>query len=447
MQNTKYWLTLLIFLSWIISHEGWAKPISLQEAIEISLDQNPAVHAAQYGIQATEEAIGVARALYYPEVRIFGVISRWQRRVFFPRVSFNLPTQFQQLVGSNFFSISKTIGPTNDNQFALATRYLIFDSGRRRARLEMARIQRDIASERTDQLRHRLILNVHRAFYGLLSSLAMEQVAKEQLTRAEHHLQIVEQRKEVGMVTQADIYRVEVVVSRARQAIRRAQAKIAIARGKLNIAMGLPPNTPVEVINPAKFALKPKDEWVEAAFARAKDYRPEVQVALDRIEFASQQIKDAKAEGGLRVAAEGSFGFRDTVMPPHVQEWIVALTAEWAVFRGFGPTFAVRQAYALFHRAEEELRHIELKVQDEVWSSFANLEEAYDQLALVQAQVISARESLRATEQRYQAGSGTLTDLLDTQTALNRAETNYVTSEWKYWIAFARFQWSQGYCF
>jgi outer membrane protein TolC len=46
-----------------------------------------------------------------------------------------------------------------------------------------------------------------------------------------------------------------------------------------------------------------------------------------------------------------------------------------------------------------------------------------------------AQESLRLASERYKAGAGTIADLLDSETALARAEATRVGVQWDYQIA------------
>jgi hypothetical protein len=55
-----------------------------------------------------------------------------------------------------------------------------------------------------------------------------------------------------------------------------------------------------------------------------------------------------------------------------------------------------------------------------------------------------AQESMRMAKERYEAGAGTVTDLLDSQTALARAQANQVEAEWDYHTAQALFKRSIG---
>ena len=58
--------------------------------------------------------------------------------------------------------------------------------------------------------------------------------------------------------------------------------------------------------------------------------------------------------------------------------------------------------------------------------------------------VQDAQESMRLAKERYEAGAGTVTDLLDSQTALARALASQVEAGWDYHTANAVFNRSIG---
>jgi outer membrane protein TolC len=58
--------------------------------------------------------------------------------------------------------------------------------------------------------------------------------------------------------------------------------------------------------------------------------------------------------------------------------------------------------------------------------------------------VADAAESMRLAKERYEVGAGTITDLLDSQTALVRAQATHVDSFNDYQSSMTRYVWAQG---
>jgi outer membrane protein len=95
-------------------------------------------------------------------------------------------------------------------------------------------------------------------------------------------------------------------------------------------------------------------------------------------------------------------------------------------------------------REEAETKQLLLKVRQEVWTAHNKFKEAYEAVQATKVLVEDAQESMRLAKERYEAGAGTVTELLDAQTALARAQATQVEAGWDYHIARAVFERSKG---
>lgn len=102
------------------------------------------------------------------------------------------------------------------------------------------------------------------------------------------------------------------------------------------------------------------------------------------------------------------------------------------------------KAKAEVSREEAEAKQLLLKVRQEVWTAHSKINEAYAAVQTTKVLVQDAQESMRMAKERYEVGAGTITDLLDAQTALVRALSTQVEAEWDYHIARAVFRRSIG---
>jgi len=76
-------LSLLILLLTATSACAFADtPLTLQAAQHIALDTNPLSRAAYEGIVIAQEAAGIAKAPYYPEIGANAHYQRWQKHDF-----------------------------------------------------------------------------------------------------------------------------------------------------------------------------------------------------------------------------------------------------------------------------------------------------------------------------------------------------------------------------
>jgi len=391
------------------------------------------VQASREGVAAAQEAVGEAWSGYYPQVGLAAGYRRWESHAFLPSG-----------LGGAMGAPPDTVGPTDDWSGGLTASLTLFDSGRRRAYILAAKARLGASREESAALEQDIALTVHQAFYGLLSAEDALRVAKENLARAQDHLRLAKERKDAGAAVQADVLRAQVEVADRRLAIVRMEHLVRTARGNLNTAMGLPAEMPVEVQAGEPKITAVDEAQLAAAFDQAVHRRHELKAALNRIAGARSDVAAAKSDFGPKVKADARYGWRDSDFWPQDEDWSVGVAVELPLFTGFSRTHRLNRANRELSKEEAQARSFVLAVRQEVWTTHSRVKEAYEALEAATVLVADARESMRLTRQRYEAGTNTITDLLDAQTALARAEGVQVEARWNYLISKAAFDRASG---
>ncbi len=265
-------------------------------------------------------------------------------------------------------------------------------------------------------------------------------VAGKNLSRAKDHLRLAKERKAAGAVSRADVLRVQVEVSNARLDQVRAESLVRISKGSLNTIMGLPAEKVLEVDPKTEEIDSPDSLDLLKSLDQAVHNRPEIKAALKRIEAQQGGVEAARSAFGPKVRAEGSYGWRDSSFLPNDQEWLAGITIEWPLFTGFSRKHRLAKAKAEVFKEEAETRQLLLRVKQEVLSAHSRLKETYEAVQTHKVLIQDAQESLRLAKERYEVGAGTITDLLDAQTALARALATRIEAEWDYHTAQAVFR-------
>jgi outer membrane protein len=167
---------------------------------------------------------------------------------------------------------------------------------------------------------------------------------------------------------------------------------------------------------------------------------------------AGLPVNDCLVSSGLQdpstLRPEVISGFRDrnNVFPFSYQRspFSANVTVSLPIFTGFGRTLRVSQARAQRDDADEAIRARRLAVRSEVHGRFLALQTAHSSIAVQAASRDAAREGLRLAQDRYRLGSGTALELSDAQTAVQRAEGDYINSVYGYHIALAALEGAVG---
>jgi outer membrane protein TolC len=410
-----------------------AKPLSLQDCIRIALQTSPLPQAAEKAVQAAKEALGEARAPYYPELGLQARYARWQQRAFLPS-GLSLPGR----------PTPTLIGPTDDWMAGIKLRFTLYDSGERRALYQAALARKGALEEEKIRVRQDLILGVFQGYYGVAAAMETQAVAEKNLDRTKDHLRLAGERKEAGAVSKADVLRVEVEKANAELAGVRAESMVRMAIGNLNTIMGLPAERPLELERIREETIPEDLPDLSAALGQAQKNRPEIKAAEMRLESLKEGLAVVKSTFGPRIRVEGSYGKRDTELFPEDTEWLAGVSLEWPLFTGYSRRHRLARAEAEFSKEEAEARQLLLKVRQEVWAAHSKLRETQTAVRTTRTAVLQAEESLRLSRERYEAGAGTITDLLDAQTALARSQASRVEALWDFQVSRAVFKRSIG---
>ena len=85
----------------------------------------------------------------------------------------------------------------------------------------------------------------------------------------------------------------------------------------------------------------------------------------------------------------------------------------------------VNSARVELEKVKEEERGLRLSITHEVRDAIIGIKNASERIEVAEKAIESAREALRVERLKYETGAGTNTDVIDAQTALLRAETDY----------------------
>ena len=407
-------------------------PLKLSDCIRTALEKNPTTRIAQENVVVARESAGEAKAPYYPELGLQTFYKRWQSHAFLPTL--NIPGQH----------IPTIVGPTDDWMGGLNARFTLFDSGRRKADYQGALAKLGAAEEEKARTLQDLILAVHQGYYALAAALEIRKVAVENLNLSQDHLRLTQERKEAGAVSKSDVLRFQVEVSKSRLGLVRSDGQVRTTKANLNTAMGLPAEKPLQIAPAAEEINSPDSINIMQALDRAVRNRPEVKAAFKRIQAQQEGVAAARSAFGPKIRAEGSYGRHDSNFFPNDEEWLAGIIIEWPLFTGFFRQHRLAKAKAEVLKEEAGARQILLQVKDEVMQTYSRLQETYEAVQTNKVLVEDARESLRLARERYEAGAGTVTDLLDAQTDLARSLALQVQADWEYYLAKAALQRAQG---
>jgi outer membrane protein TolC len=389
-----------------------AQPLSLRDAVKIALEKHPSLEAAAARTRAAASRVQQSQTAYYPKLGYNEMVQGSNNPVF----AFGTLLNQRRFSQSNFdVNYLNSPGYIANFQSQAGVEQLLYDFGASRQQTRSAQISRQLSEQDEKALQMQRIAAVARAYHAVQLTRESLAVAEAAVKSAEADLQRAEAVRAAGMATDADVLSINVHLAATKeQAIRRAY-DLQVAEAALNDALGLPLDTRNELATPLTPATVADAPAVE---------RPEQRQALLQTELAESQRKSARLSLYPQLVARGVFeANRHKFVTDGGVNWFFGAGLKWNFDTGGAAQRRAEEAAHLAAAARAAKRQVDSAVQLHQRQASAALAAATERLAVAQAAVAQAEESLRIIKNRYDAGLTTVNELLRNETALMEART------------------------
>jgi outer membrane protein TolC len=398
-------------------------PLTLADAIARARAQNPDAGSAAAAEREAAQRITQARAGFWPRV---DAAESWQRG--------NQPVfVFSSLLARRRFTAADfALGALNhpdalDNyRTAVTVEQPLFD-GVARARMSVARIGHEMAGANRHMVDHDLAARVTAAYGRVLAAAGARRSADAAVDTARADRELAGNRRDAGLVTDADVLQIDVHLSRTHEQQIVAASDERIARAQLNQLIGAPlneaflldPAPAIAVIDAADLAV------LEAEAIKA---RPDVALARLQEQLARAGQAAARAAFFPHVSAQAGWELNGGAWNSGATGWIVGAVARVNLFNGFADKARLAEAADRATRYALERETAETAARLDVHVVVARLEAARASEAVGRDAVVQARESRRIIRDRYEAGLTDVASLLRSAEAVAQADAQQVAA-------------------
>ncbi len=312
---------------------------------------------------------------------------------------------------------------------------LLFDFGKNWAATDAAKSSAESFRQAVELQRQTIAVNVKTSYFTLLLAKRLVGVNIAALDRAELNLRSAKGFFEVGTQPRFFVTRAEVDVANARVTLIQAQNALALARVSLNTAMGIAVNSPTEVKD--ILAYEPYSVERDGLVAEALRHRPEYLQIKAQADSAEATVRQRFRNFFPNIIASGTYGAARADMN-EIYNYGVQLT--WSIFDGGNMIAQYKEAKANLDAVQARVRDTELTIWQDVQQAYLNMIAAEQQIGAAQKAVDSAQENFRLSQGRFDAGVGTIIELTDAQLALTQAQSNEAQALANYRIAIAQLE-------
>ena len=399
--------------------------MSLNDAVRLALDKNKSMEASNAAKKGADTRISEARSGRLPKVNYSESWARSDNPVF---VFSSLLTQNQ--FGAQNFQIGSLNNPDylNNFQSQLTADQVLYDAGQTKHAVRSAELTKDITSEEGRRTQMEVIAGVVRAYFDSLLSADQLNATSQAMRSAEADLQRAQTIRSAGMSTDVDTLSIRVHLAGVREQQIRREADVDVARAALNDAIGLSLDMPHTLTSPLIPLNSPAESLADQETS-AVSQRPGARQAKLATSLAGTQVASARGSLLPQVTLHGAFeADRQRFVTTGGDNWLVSIGLRWNLFNGFSDKARIEESKFARQRSSAEEARTDSAIRLQVHRAYADLRAATQRIEVAQASVAEAEESLRITQNRYEAGISNVTDLLRTETTVLDARTRYLAA-------------------
>jgi outer membrane protein len=395
---------------------------SLAELIDLAERNNPATRIAWERARQRAEELGIAKSSYYPLLAAQAVFADSRAIDPFPK----------PLAPRGYVMVEV---PAVVPEVTLD--YLIFDFGKREAKVDAATAAKLAAGANFIQANQNVAFRVASAYYQLLTQQERLAAAEATLKTAQTTADAADFQLRNGRSTLPDLLNARAEASQAVFDRESADGDEKIARVALTEAVGVEPS-PNITIDAANSAPLPSDlaASIDALIDRAMADRPDLAAQAAEIRAADDAIRAARAEYWPQIILQGSAA--QTSLWPTADygelgnasqaTWSAALAIQWRIFDAGARKNEVAKAESKKRETQDEMRDKRDKATREVWTAYIAFRTALRKQQAAVALLDSANASYSASLDAYKYGVKNLIDVVTAERQLAQARLSSVSA-------------------
>ena len=406
----------------------YAQNYSLEQAVEVALQNKEALKASALELNASKQDIRSSYSGILPSVRITGSTTEST----FP----------EQAVGFNQSSgeILNNVSSITSASSSFSITQNIYDGGIWWNNIRLAKNNFRITEQFDRQIKTNIIRNVHFAYFNYLKAIQLLDVSRSNLMSSQQQLTLVQQQYDLGSAKKTDLLKAEVRFGQARIDVITNDASVKSAYRNLKNAMGLINSDQDFTIEEVEKPLELIPEF-ETGFELVQKFNPSVKAKQYQIMSAKLNTKLARgsrlpvislsasssgADENLGDAISNSYGDK--------QRTNASLSISIPIYTGNSISSRIQKAKISVDKQESEyLTQLEdLSVQLEDYLDQLN---NYIEVIPINETVLeSAEEDLKLSQVRYSQGSTTILEVLNAQVSVVQARSSLVRSKYDAFI-------------
>jgi outer membrane protein len=328
--------------------------------------------------------------------------------------------------------IQPPIGPGTDFPLFRSTvwdagvsfRLPLFRGGRLFRGVNVAEMKKAVADDNYKVSKQELVYNISSVFFKIAHLEKLLLANDASVKQLEAHKRNVEAYLKTGVVPKLDLLKTDVELSHAMENRLLVKNSLASTYELLKTLMG------IDDMNAGIFIVHEDTpdvpypglaESMDMALSRRPDYKA---VAKKRL-ISEERVKIAEGKRLPDISLTGQYGGLTGTDTGFRENWYYGVKLTMPIMDGGSIRSEINREKVQLEKTREEERSLKHTITREVRDAYLNIANVQERIEVARKAIESARENLRIELLKYDTGTGMSQDVIDAQTGLLRAETDF----------------------
>ena len=430
------------------------RTLSLEEALEMTLSDNPAIRAAEFNRRAAQQERRAAIGLRMPQIGITGSYAYLGKDIEIDLNNMKAPVQNlagqilqSGMIPSDYIpSISQMLSGAMAASWALPLQdrslgfvggdvtVPLWMGGKINAANRAARINEQTARSQGIQQRNALVSERVERYYGLALARQVVVVRQQVVDGVRKHLEDAAALEAQGMISRSEKLYVEFKMSEAERDLQNAQSQVETIAAALNSTIGQTDNyQPVT----AMFILE-RIEPLDHFRTLAAERNPLLDQVDQKRRLAYEGVRAQRSSFLPQVVAMGGMSFYDYQVSKVLPRWAVGVGVNFKLFDGLNREYKYSAAKQTVRRVEALQDKAGNDISVLVEKLYNQMENYRTQMASIEASLAFAEEYLKTKNAAFLEGMSSSTDLIDAELNLAKVKTERIEAAYRYDVSLAQ---------
>ncbi|MGA2782491.1 MAG: TolC family protein [Smithella sp.] len=437
-------IVLTLFTVAFFPHLVFAEePLTLEASIDTALKNSIVINIAKEGSKSATAQKREAITGFLPKFSTSYSYTRLNEAPFMKFV--DVPPPLNSIIPNGTELIA---GTQNNYNWAIEATQPLFAGGGILANYQANSIGEDAAHLEETAKYQDVVQEVKVAYFNILRAQRIQDTAQQSVEMLSAHRDVAENYFKVGMIPKNDLLHAEVELANGKQALVRAKNAVELTKSSFNTVLKRKIFTPVTVVD--ILAYHPLNQSFEECLNVAQQARPELKISSLKAAQAGKLVRIAQSDYFPTLGLVGNysrFGDNPSVSGSDFKDsesWYVMAVASWNFWEWGKTKFRVDASKAKENQAIEASKELSDQITLEIKNAYLILQETESQIVVWQKVIEQAEENFRISEERYKERVATSTEVLDAQTLLTKAKSEYANALGDYNVNYAKLQRAMG---